>query len=256
MLEDKNDVIDDDAILEEEETEGEDEEQSEYDAKEEEAREEIRDMFLEVVEELQKTRTSISFVLDKEPELVAGKYRVMVDKKLLNSLAKMETLNELIQESNIYLKNYIDFGDNQNPKFDYLKNLLVKFQESLMEEQNRRFAIIKARDNKYYITKGIIDYYLKGIHVWISRIIGTLKSAGDYIVVVPPKREMPHELGGIGGVGGVGADGVDYGEDNFVDRNPYANSTDWWKKNNDNNYASRGTKTVPSVREFGDKNTK
>jgi hypothetical protein len=253
----------------EEESESEEEtgkDQSAYDKKEEEARAEIQEMFGDVGDELREVQDKFSKLLKLRPELVAGKYRIKVPKEVLDDMSEMRELNELISESSIFLKNYIDFGRDQTPNFDYIKNLIVKFQESLNEEQNRRFAIVHARNDEYYITKPVIDYYLKPIHIWISRIIGTLTSAGNYLVIVPPARENPHDIGGMGGgdfdggadmgagdMGGVGTMG---GDDSFQDNIPYANGTNWWKQNNNNRFIGRGTRMKPTMREFGDVNTK
>ncbi len=236
-----------------EEEEEKEEELAAYEQKEQEAREEIQEMFQELEDKLVTVRDNIHNVIKTKPDFIAGKYRIKVDEKILMELSTMKNLNELVSESNVYLKNYVDLGEGQTPQFDFLKNLIFKFQESLNKEQNRRFAIVRARDNEFYITKVNIDYYLKPIHIWISKIIGTLRPAGDSAVVFPPTPSRTHELGGVPIVGG------EYDDDIGVAPldNAYANSNDWWNKGGrTDNFYRRGTRTKPKLREFGDSGTK
>lgn len=237
-------------LLDDGDGEGNAEEKAMYERKEEEAREEIQEMFGETIEELEKIKKSMIGFIDKRPKFIAGKYRIEIEEEQLNSLNKMELLNEVMQKSNIYLTEYSSMNEEVTPKFNYIKNLIVKFQEALMNEQGRRFAIIHAEKyNKFFITKNIVDSYLKPIHIWLSRIIGSLGPVGDYIVIVPPGRERP-SMGG----GDFGEDGFDNGTGFGGDE--YTNSYDWWNKgSSNNNIYRRGTKVKP-LREFGDKHTK
>jgi len=233
-----------------EEVEENEDERAEYEQKEQEAREEIQGMFQDIEEELKKVRDDIHKVISVKPELVARKYRIKIDERMLRELRTMTELNELISESAVYLKNYVDLGEKQTPQFDFLKNLIVKFQESVNNEQNRRFAIVRARDDEFYITKFTIDYYLTPIHIWISKIIGTLRPAGDSAVVFPPTRAPIHDLGGVGAGSG------DFADEDIAGPS-YANDNDWWNKGGrTDNFYRRGTKTKPKLREFGDAGTK
>jgi hypothetical protein len=223
------------------------EEQGMYDKKEEEAREAVQEMFGELIEKIEGTRGAIEGLMNTTPELVAGKYRVKVEKDVMDKVQSMTALNENIQQANVYLKAYIDLGQELSPKFDNIKNLIFKFQEKLMMEQGRRFAILRAQNRgEYFITKGLIDYYLKGVHVHLSRIIGDLEAVGDYIVTVPPKREQPMGMEGDMGAGGDGA--------GF---SPYVNQDRWWDRSRDNPTYTPGSRiTQGKVREFGDKDTR
>jgi len=237
-------------LLEEgdEEVEESEEELSKYDEEEAEAMEEIRDMFLELVENMQKIQGNLSDILEKPTVTLAGKYRIEVTDEEMMGLDKMASLNEFIITSHIYLKNYIDFGEDNTPKFEYVKNLIFKFQQELNKEQRRTFAIVQKRDyNKQYIRRDLITNYLKGIHVHISRIIGTLKPAGDYMVVVPPRREMNRGMGQGEGMGQDIYDGDYYNQPQL-----YANGTNWWDQGQGSNYIRRGTRIKGKARDFGE----
>lgn len=227
-----------------------------WDEKEMEARESVKEFFLETVDELNEVNRIIEHLMDEIPEFVGGKYRIDVAENDYKIISRMADLNKLISESNIFLKNYIDFGKVSSPNFDYIKNLMFLFQENLMKEQARRFAIVQKRNyNKIYITKSLIDYYLKGIHIWISRITGALVVAGDYIITVPPRRDVGNMVN-MEGIGERGEEGyIDRGNNDYDDVR-YANNSPWWDKGSSTSYLRTGSKVRPRLRDIGDAHTK
>lgn len=225
------------------------EELTKYDEKEQAAREAIQDMFLELVEKMERIQNNLTEILEKPTETIAGKYRIRVTEEEMNGLDKMAALNESIITSNIYLKNFIDFGAENTPQFEYIKNLIFKFQQSLNKEQQRTFAIVqKEKYGNLYITKNLTSNYLKGIHIHLSRVIGTLKPAGDYLVTVPPRRDMPNSMREPGEYTGTGQD-IYNGE--FDQPQLYANSNNWWDQGAGSNFIRRGTKIRKTPRDFG-----
>ncbi len=256
LLEDEDDLP-----IEEEDDEGIEtgEDNNDFDEKEQEAREAVAEKFDEIIEDLRKVNKSLEILMNSSPQFIAGKYRVEIKEDMFNNILKMDKLNELTSKSKIYLKMYIYFGKEATPNFDYIKNLIFLFQQKLMEEQARRFAIVQKNTyKKRYISKPLIDYYLKGIHIWISRIIGALDSGADYIVTVPPRRE--DRMGsGLEGEdrGELGAQEGYAGRDDYIDDDmKYANSDRWWERGIGTSYTKSGSRVRPKLREFGDPNTK
>lgn len=228
--------------------------QSKYDQLEEEARAEIQEMFGELIEELEKSRTWIEGFLNGKRIFLAGKYRIEVKQQDMEDITTMKELNEVIQKSNFYLREFVDLPDDLAPRFDFIKNLIFQFQQALMKEQARRFAILyKEQDKRFFITKGLIDYYLKGIHIHLSRIIGSLEPSGDYIVVVPPPRPTAMPMGDMMGMGGSGMD-INNGIVSPTDATPFVNDSNWWNQGTRYDINKRGTR-ISKIREFGDKDT-
>lgn len=257
----KNKLLDDndeDLPVEEEDEEDEDSSSGrEFDEREQEAREEVAEKFDEIIEDLEKVKKSLEGLMNSTPQFIAGKYRVEIKEDMFRNILKMDKINELTTKSNIYLKYFIYFGREGTPNFDYIKNLIFLFQQKLMEEQARRFAIVQKNNyGKIYISKPLIDYYLKGIHIWISRIIGALDSGADYITMVPPQRGQ--NMGGPDMEGGnIGATGDYAGGEGYIDEDlRYANSDRWWERGTGSSYIKSGSKVRPKLREFGDQNTK
>ncbi len=256
FFKDKGINEEDDMILgDKEDEEGSGEEVNVWDEKEEEIRENVKEFFLQTVDELKEAKRVIEYIMDQTPVMVGGKYRIDVSDNDYKIVSRMGDLNKLVSESMIFLKNYIDFGKQVSPNFDYIKNLMFLWQQKLMEEQARRFAIIQKRDyNKIYITKNLVDYYLKGIHIWISRIEGALVTAGDYITTVPPRRET----GGIQDMEGrEGREGmVDIENMDDYDDIRYANNSPWWNSGASTSYIKTGSKVRPRLRDIGDAHTR
>ena len=230
-----------------------------YDKMEREAREEIQTMFEFAIEKIEAVQLDFQQLIEAKPELVSGKYRISLTKKQLDDLTTMVNLNQLIAETKIYLKTYIDMGAEVTPPFENIKNLIYRFQYAFMKEQNRRFAVIRFRSDKFYITKGLVDYYLKAIHIMLSRITGSLRPASNYIVIVPP---TPHPqpgmgMGGLGGGGYPGGGGYESGGGYSGGDDYYANANPWWQRGSQTAYLKQGSRVTPGKRgEFGDAETR
>ena len=230
------------------------EELAEYEEKEKKAREELKSLFDNLMDDINTLQQSMHKYLDGNYDFIAGKFRLSVEKEDIENVGKMEDLNKFVSTSHAFLTDFYEFDNKEvSPKFDFIKNLIFKFQESFNNEQGRRFAIVHASKNEYYVSKDLIDKYLKGINIWLSRIVGVLEPARDYLMIAPPTKNVHGNRLENTSYGRFGSD-----IDNFYS-NPYSrdgiNSDNWWKRQNSHSFNPYGSKMNPNkkeIRDFGD----
>ena len=216
-----------------------------YDSKEKVARDEIKVLYEELMEKLEEVKKDLGDIVGRETKMIARQYRVELSLDEINELERMEDLNKYFTTASIYLTDFFSFTKGVSPRFDLVINLIFAFQGALIEEQGRPFAKIRREKGQFYLSKNLIDNYLKGIDIHLSRIVATLGSAGTYIAVVPVStRDSGYE----------GERSEDEFEEGLEDEGSRegVNSKSWWKKDEDDSVIEGGAKITPK-RDFGDK---
>lgn len=229
-------------------------ERSVWDEKELEKRTEIANKFwkvglIEAVDEL------IDLVKTSEKKYIALEMRIAFKENeyfLFDSI--LRDINKHIASSQSLLDSYVIFS-NSTPKFENMQTSLHGFHKFISDEEERPFHQIHVKnENIYYFRFGKLNKHVKEISFLLSRLIGTLKTAGNYIIDTENESQS-------GGSNRFDNDRFGKGMDNISGYDRYMGGMSGYDRNNNNNgnypFDKFGNVNItkinsPKKRDFGD----